>query len=100
MDYTVAKQGMADALPAILAAREGLRRHRRNALGEAVTTLLAAGTAAGQVREDAGPNDVLMALGGIRLISAHERRRHLASRLIALLLDVLAATHATTPGTT
>ncbi|MER6470916.1 TetR/AcrR family transcriptional regulator [Streptomyces collinus] len=93
VDYMLTKQGMAEALPAILAAREGLRRHSRDALGEAVTTLIEAGTAAGQVRADAEPNDVLMALGGITLISGHEHRRDLASRLIVLLLDGLAAEH-------
>ncbi|KUN80953.1 transcriptional regulator [Streptomyces bungoensis] len=95
VDYMLTKQGMADALPAILAAREGLRQHSRDALGGAVATLLEAGTAAGQVREDTEPNDVLMALGGITLISGHEHQRDLASRLIVLLLDGLAASHGT-----
>ncbi|MET7438509.1 TetR/AcrR family transcriptional regulator [Streptomyces sp. NPDC004082] len=91
VDYMLTKRGMADALPAILASREGLRRHSRDALGTAVATLLEAGIATGQVREDAAPNDVLMALGGITLITGHERQRDLASRLIGLLLDGLAA---------
>jgi AcrR family transcriptional regulator len=91
VDYMLTKQGMADALPSILAAREGLRLHSRQALGEAVATLLAAGTAAGQLREDAAEGDVLMALGGITLISGHEHQRELASRLIVLLLDGLVA---------
>ncbi|MFG2949232.1 TetR/AcrR family transcriptional regulator [Streptomyces adustus] len=95
VDYMLTKQGMADALPAILAAREGLRRHSRDALGEAVRKLLEAGTAAGQIREDAVANDVLMALGGITLISGHEHQRELASRLIALLLDGITAGHGT-----
>ncbi|MEV7323931.1 helix-turn-helix domain-containing protein [Streptomyces sp. NPDC093970] len=95
VDYMLTKRGMADALPAILAAREGLRRHSRDALGEAVSALLGAGVAAGRVREDADPNDVLMALGGITLISGHEGQRDLASRLIVLLLDGLATGHAT-----
>jgi AcrR family transcriptional regulator len=89
VDYMLTKQGMADALPTILAARAGLRLHSRQALGDAVETLLAAGTAAGQLREDASAGDVLMALGGITLNSAHERQRELASRLITLLLDGL-----------
>jgi AcrR family transcriptional regulator len=89
VDYMLTKQGMADALPSILAASEGLRLHSREALGEAVACLLAAGTAAGQLREDAAPGDVMMALGGITLISGHEHQRELASRLITLLLDGL-----------
>ena len=89
VDYMLTKQGMADALPAILAAQEGLRLHSREALGNAVETLLAAGTAAGQLRDDVSAGDVLMALGGITLISGHEHQRELASRLISLLLDGL-----------
>jgi AcrR family transcriptional regulator len=90
-DYMGAKRGMADALPAILAARAGLRSHSRRALGEAVGLLLAAGVAAGRLRADVTAGDVLMALGGITLISEHEEQRELASRLISLLLDGLAA---------
>jgi AcrR family transcriptional regulator len=89
VDYMLTKQGMADALPAILAAREGLRLHSRKALGEAMETLLAAVTAAGRLREGVAAGDVIMALGGITLISAHERQRQLASRLISMLLDGL-----------
>lgn len=86
VDYMLTKQGMAEALPSILAAREGLRDHSREALIEAVSTLLAASIRQGQVRADASPSDTLMALGGITLISGHEHQRDLASRLIALLL--------------
>ncbi|WP_194904538.1 TetR/AcrR family transcriptional regulator [Catenulispora rubra] len=89
VDYMQTKQGMADALPAILATREGLRLHSREALGNAVAMLLAAGIDAGELREDASTNDVLMALGGITLISGHEHQRDLASRLVSLLLDSL-----------
>ncbi len=53
-------------------------------------TLLAAGVAAGRLRADRSASDVLMALGGITLISGHEHQRDLASRLISLLLDGLA----------
>jgi AcrR family transcriptional regulator len=90
VDYMLTKQGMADALPAILATREGLRAHSREALRNAVASLLRAGEAAGQLRPDLDPGDVLMALGGITLISGHEHQRELASRLISLLLEGLA----------
>jgi AcrR family transcriptional regulator len=90
VDYMLTKQGMADALPAILASREGLRLHSREALLGAVTTLLEAGIAVGGIRGDASAADVLMALGGITLISGHEHQRDLATRLIDLLLDGLA----------
>jgi len=89
VDYMLTKQGMADALPVILAAHDGLRLHSREALGEAVATLLDAGISAGRLRADVAAGDVLMALGGITLISGHEYQRELASRLITLLLDGL-----------
>ena len=90
VDYMLTKQGMADALPAILATREGLRRHSREALASAVNELLDAGITSSDFRTDLSPFDVLMALGGITLISAHEHQRELATRLIDLLLDGLA----------
>ena len=82
-DYMLTKRGMADALPAILASRSGLREHSRQALGEAVQSLLAAGTATGRLRSGLSAEDVLMALGGITLISEHEQQPELAPRLIA-----------------
>lgn len=91
VDYMLTKQGMADALPAILATREGLRLHSREALAGAVTELLDAGISAGQFRADVSPSDALMALGGVTLISGHEHQRELATRLLGLLLDGLAA---------
>jgi AcrR family transcriptional regulator len=87
--YMLTKRGMADALPAILAARDGLRLHSRQILTDAVETLLAAGIAAGRLRPDLDAADVLLALGGITLISEHEDQRELASRLISMLLGGL-----------
>jgi AcrR family transcriptional regulator len=97
VDYMLTKQGMADALPAILATRDGLRLHSREALAAAVTELLGAGTSSGDFRADVSPSDVLMALGGITLISGHEHQRELATRLISLLLDGLLAHPGATP---
>jgi AcrR family transcriptional regulator len=99
VDYMLTKHGMADALPAILAARQGLRAHSRDALGSAVTTLLRAGVRDGAFRSDVTSGDILMALGGITLISGHEQERDLASRLITLLLDGIVA-HRDSPTTT
>jgi len=89
VDYILTKQGMADALPAILAANEGLRAHSREALRHAVAELLDAGIAAGVIRADVDASDTLMGLGGITLISGHEHQRDLASRLITMLIDGL-----------
>ncbi|MFJ4698968.1 transcriptional regulator, TetR family [Streptomyces sp. TverLS-915] len=87
--YMRTKRGMAEALPAILATREGLRLRSREALGEAVATLLRHGAAAGVLRSDVTAREVLMALGGITMISGHEEDPALAARLVGLLVDGL-----------
>jgi AcrR family transcriptional regulator len=85
VDYMLVKDGMAEALPAILNARDGLRAASRSNLSAAVETLLRAGRDSGHFR-DVPAWDVLMAIGGITLIAAHEHQRELASRLIAILI--------------
>jgi AcrR family transcriptional regulator len=92
VDYTLTKSGMAEALPAILGSREELRLRSRDSLRAAIGRLLEAGTAAGTVRDDVAADDVMMAIGGVTLISAHEDRRELAGRLLDLLMDGLRRT--------
>ena len=92
IDYIFTKHGMAEALPAILATTDGLRMQSRDVLREAIARLLAAGAQNSAVRADVDPNDILMALGGITLISANEQQRELAARLCDLLMDALIAT--------
>lgn len=85
VDYMLTKHGMSDALPGILAAREGLRAGTRTMLRDAIGTLLEAGVHTGELRADVPPDDVLMALGGITLIAGAEDQRELAARLLDLL---------------
>jgi AcrR family transcriptional regulator len=89
VDYMLTKHGMADALPAILAAEEGLRAGTRTRLRDAIALLLSAGIEDGSLRADVPAQDVLMALGGITLIAGAEHQRDLAARLLDLLLDGL-----------
>ncbi len=91
VDYMLAKHGMADALPSILAARDGLRLHSRDLLRGAIETLLQACIDDDDLRSGVPANDVMMALGGITLIAVNESQRDLASRLIDLLLAGLTA---------
>jgi AcrR family transcriptional regulator len=86
VDYMQTKHGMAEALPGILSADEGLRLHSRDLLRDAIQALLAASLADGSVRPGVPANDIMMALGGITLIAANEGQRELASRLIDLLV--------------
>jgi len=87
-DYMLTKEGMADALPMILAKRSGLRLESRDLLRDAIATLLSASD--GGLRSDASADDVMMAIGGIALIAEHESDRELARRLTKLLIEGLA----------
>jgi AcrR family transcriptional regulator len=91
LDYMLTKNGMADALPSILATTEGLRAGSRDRLRDAVACILAAGAEDATLRTDIPADDVLMAVGGIAMISAHEGDPALGRRLIGLLCDALAA---------
>lgn len=86
IDYMLTKHGMADALPSILAAREGLRASSRSMLQDAIETIRTVGIEAGELRADVPAEDVLMALGGIALIAGGEHDRALASRLLDLMI--------------
>ena len=90
VDYMLTKHGMAEALPGILAGRDGLRLHSRESLRNAIDLLLSHAVAEGSVRSDVPADDVMMALGGITLIAGHEDERQLASRLLELLIAGLA----------
>ena len=85
LDFMAAKQGMADALRVVL-TDENERLETRTRLAEAIAHLLAGAAGESLTRPQTEARDVLMALGGISLITASERRPDLATRLIDLLL--------------
>ncbi|MDF2443237.1 MAG: hypothetical protein JWR01_1440 [Subtercola sp.] len=87
--FMFTKQGMADALPAILGASDGLRAHSRDVLRDAIERMRTAAIADGSMRADVPADDIMLALGGITLIASHERDTALADRLIKLQLDAL-----------
>ena len=90
LTYMSTKNGMAEALPAILADRDGLRLHSRDVLRTAIAQILGAGAADGSLRDDLDPDDVMMAIGGVALIAAHEREADLGTRLSQFLIDAFA----------
>jgi hypothetical protein len=55
----------------------------------AVTTLLEAGAAAGTIRPDVEPVDVLAGLSGVTLAAGDPAQRDQARRLLDLLMDGL-----------
>ncbi|CAJ62492.1 MULTISPECIES: TetR/AcrR family transcriptional regulator [Frankia] len=97
LDYTTAKRGMADALRAVIASGGDPFAHTRKRMVAAVTSLLAAGDAAGTVRADVDPVDVLTGLAGVTLAAGEPAQRAQAGRLLDLFMDGLRP-RATPPG--
>ncbi len=87
--YMTTKRGMADALRAVIASGGDPYAQSRGRLIAAITALMSAGVAAGTVRSDVAPVDVLMSLSGISLMAAEPARREPAGRTLDLLMDGL-----------
>jgi AcrR family transcriptional regulator len=89
VDYMTTKRGMADALRAVIASGGNPYAQSRDRLTAAITTLLHAGGAAGTVRSDVEPGDVLVSLSGVSLAAGEPAQRDQARRLLDLLMDGL-----------
>jgi AcrR family transcriptional regulator len=87
--YLTTKRGMADALRAVIASGGNPYAESRDRLTAAITTLLQAGAAAGTVRSDVEPGDVLASLSGVSLAAGEPAQRDQARRLLDLLMDGL-----------
>ncbi|WP_204358608.1 TetR/AcrR family transcriptional regulator [Streptosporangium sp. 'caverna'] len=89
VDYMTTKRGMADALRVVIASGGDPYAESRDRLIAAITMLLHAGAAAGSVRSDVEPVDVLASLGGVSLAAGAPAQRDQASRMLDLLMDGL-----------
>jgi AcrR family transcriptional regulator len=89
IDYMTTKRGMADALRAVIASGGSPYAQSRDRLTTAITTLLQAGAAAGTLRADVEPADVLASLSGVSLAAGEPAQRDQARRLLDLLMDGL-----------
>jgi AcrR family transcriptional regulator len=89
VDYMTTKRGMADALRAVIASGGNPFAQSRDRMSAAITTLLHAGAAAGTVRPDVEPGDVLVSLSGVSLAAGEPAQRDQARRLLDLLMDGL-----------
>jgi AcrR family transcriptional regulator len=89
VDYLTTKRGMADALRALIASGADPYAQTLDRLLGAITTLLDAGAAAGTVRSDVDPRDVLVSLNGVSIAAGEPAQRDQASRLLDLLMDGL-----------
>jgi AcrR family transcriptional regulator len=88
-DYMTTKRGMSDALRCVIASGGNPFSHSRDRMTAAVTTLLEAGAAAGTIRPDVEPVDVLASLSGVTLAAGDPDQRDQARRLLDLLMDGL-----------
>ncbi|HEX4722129.1 MAG TPA: TetR/AcrR family transcriptional regulator [Pseudonocardiaceae bacterium] len=89
VDYMTTKRGMAEALRALIASGGNPFGASRDKLTTAITALLTAGAAAGTIRPDVDPGDVLVSLSGVSLAAGEPAQRDQASRLLDLLMDGL-----------
>jgi AcrR family transcriptional regulator len=89
VDYMTTKRDMADALRAVIASGGNPYSQSRDRLLAAVTALLEAGAAAGTLRTDVEPGDVLTSLSGVSMAAAAPAQRVRAGRILDLLMDGL-----------
>ena len=87
--YMTTKRGMADALRAVIASGGDPFTETRGRLLGAITALLGAGAAAGIMRGDVEPGDVLASLSGVSLAAGEPAQRDQARRMLDLLMDGL-----------
>jgi len=89
VDYMTTKRGMAAALRAVIASGGDPFAQSRTRMVAAITSLLTAGAAAGTIRSDVDPADLLTSLSGVTLAAGEPAQRDQAGRLLDLLLDAL-----------
>ena len=89
VDYMTTKHGMADALRAVVASGGNPFAESRDRLLAAITALLRAGAAAGTLRSDVDPSDVLTSLSGISMVTANHAQPDQGRRILDLLMDGL-----------
>jgi AcrR family transcriptional regulator len=89
VSYAATKRGMADALQSVVSSNSHLFADSRAQIVKAIATLLDAAAAAGTIRADADPDDVLRAMGGIWLVPLEPGWQDRARRLLQLLMDGL-----------
>ncbi|WP_375489484.1 TetR/AcrR family transcriptional regulator [uncultured Jatrophihabitans sp.] len=87
--YVARKRGMAMALKAVLGADSALLTESHNRISSALGQLLDAAVAAGTVRADVDPNDLMRAVGGICMATDTPGWRDRTGRLVGLLMDGL-----------
>jgi AcrR family transcriptional regulator len=88
-DWMATKHGMTSTLLAMIDAGDISLAHTRQELLSAITAILDAGAAAGDIRADASAEDIAAALIGVFAVTAKRGQRPQAQRLFDLLMDGL-----------
>ena len=88
-DWIATKNGMLDTLLAMIESGEIAHAQTRTELLAAITTILDAGRAAGDLRSDVTAEDIAASLIGIFTVAPRPQHRAKAGRLLDLLMDGL-----------
>jgi len=88
-DWLATKHGMLDTLLAMMESGQIAHAQTRAELLEAITTILDAGNAAGDLRADISAEDIAASLVGILTVAGKPEHHAQASRLLDLLMDAL-----------
>ncbi len=88
-DWLATKHGMLGTLLAMIESGEIAHARTRAELLEAITTILDAGSAAGDLRADISAEDIAASLLGILAVAGKPGNQAQASRLLNLLMDGL-----------
>jgi AcrR family transcriptional regulator len=88
-DWIATKNGMLDTLLAMIESGEIAHAQTRTELLAAITTILDAGRATGDLRRDVTPEDIAASLIGIFTVAPRPTHEAMADRLLNLLMDGL-----------
>ena len=91
-EWLATKHGMLDTLAAMLESGAIAHAQSRGELLDAITTILDAGRAAGDIRGDVSAEDIAASLTGIFTVVGKPANRAQADRLLNLLMDGLRPT--------
>ncbi|MDX6256180.1 MAG: hypothetical protein QOJ11_2514 [Frankiales bacterium] len=87
--YVATKRGLASTLKQAADGNAELFAHVHNRLRTTMETLVDAAVAAGEIRADVTPADLLRAIGGVCMVSDQPDWQEQARRLVRLLMDGL-----------
>ncbi len=88
-DWIAAKNGMLDTLLAMIKSGEIAHAQTRTELLTAITEMLDAGRAAGDLRDDITADDIAASLVGIFTVAQPPEQEDRATRLLNILMDGL-----------